>query len=190
MQTKNQNRIRRRSKKNKRRDEEGRGHTDRWTRSFRGRAGGRDIGGLVKEEVVVGVAAAECLADLGVASQLGVEAIEGPEAVGAEGEAPVGLCFLAPLPHLVDVLPLRLVPLPRVLHHPQDQILREFHHEPHPVLLDPFLTLPLPATDVDSDRVFFSFQPSAILERQASASILHVSEKTNPNHRRHVLSRG
>lgn len=77
--------------------------------------GGR-WGLVVEEKVVVRVAAAGDLADLGVPGELGVEALEGPEAVGAEGELPVGLGLVALLPHSVYVLPLFLVPLLRILH--------------------------------------------------------------------------
>lgn len=92
---------------------------------------------MAVEDVVVGVAAAGGVADLGIPGELGVEAVEGPEAVGAEREAPRRLGALAPLLHPVHVLPLRRVPLPRVLHHPQDQVLRELHHETHPYFLFP-----------------------------------------------------
>jgi hypothetical protein len=61
------------------------------------------------DDVVVGVAAAGGLADLGVPGELGVEAVKAPEAVRAEREAPRCLGALAPLLHSVHVLPLRLV---------------------------------------------------------------------------------
>ncbi|RWW74457.1 hypothetical protein BHE74_00017605 [Ensete ventricosum] len=95
--------------------------------------GGEEDGGLVAEEVVVGIAATGDLADLGVPLELGIEAVEGPEAADVDGEASVGLGLPAPLPHRVDMLPLRLLPPSRVLLHPQDQILLELHHEPHPL---------------------------------------------------------
>lgn len=51
------------------------------------------------------------LVDLGVPGELGIESVEGPNAVGMEGEAPHLLGLLAPLPHVVDVLPLFPIPL-------------------------------------------------------------------------------
>ena len=86
---------------------------------------------MAGDEVVVGVAAPGGLADLGVPGELGVEAFEGPEAVGAEREAPRRLGALAPLLHPVDVLPPHLVALVRVLHQTEDQVLRELHDETH-----------------------------------------------------------
>lgn len=94
------------------------------------------------EEVVVGVAAAGGLADLGVPGELGVEAVESPEAVGAQRESPRRLGALAPLLHPVHVLPLRLVPLVRVLHEAQDQVLRELHDETHGDLSSPLSLSP------------------------------------------------
>ena len=73
-------------------------------------------GGFVGEEVIVGVAAAGDLADLGVPGELGVESVEGPESVGTNGEAPVLLRLLALLLDRVYVLPRVLVALLRVLH--------------------------------------------------------------------------
>lgn len=97
-----------------------------------GRGRGRWGGAChVLEEVVVGVASAGDLADLGVPCELGVVAVEGPEAVGTEGEAPHLLGLLAPLLHAVDVLPLLPIPLLRILHQPQHQILRKLHDETH-----------------------------------------------------------
>jgi len=96
-----------------------------------GVSGRRRAAGVAGDEVVVGVAAAGGLADLGVPGELGVEAVEGPEAVGAEREAPRRLGALAPLLHPVDVLPPHLVALVRVLHHAEDQVLRDLLDEAH-----------------------------------------------------------
>ena len=74
---------------------------------------------LVKE-VIIGVAAAGGLADLGVGVDLGVEAIEGPETVGAEGEVPIGLGLLALLLDSVDVVAIPLVPGHGILHEAED----------------------------------------------------------------------
>ena len=60
-----------------------------------------------------------------------VEAVEGPEAVGAQREVPRRLGALAPLLHLVDMLPPNLVALVRVLHQTEDQVLRKLHDETH-----------------------------------------------------------
>jgi hypothetical protein len=89
------------------------------------------------DEVVVGVPTAGGLADLGIPGELRVEAVEGPEAVGAQREAPRRLSALAPLLHLVDMLPPNLVALVRVLHQTEDQILREVHDETHRRLRSP-----------------------------------------------------
>ena len=89
-------------------------------------------GWFVGEKVVVGIAAARDLADLGVPGELSVKSVEGPEPVGANGEAPVLFRLLALLLDRVDVLPRVLIPLLWVLHQTKDQVLCELHHKLHP----------------------------------------------------------
>ena len=102
-----------------------------------GCSGRRRRARVAGDEVVVGVPTAGGLADLGIPGELRVEAVEGPEAVGAQREAPRRLSALAPLLHLVDMLPPNLVALVRVLHQTEDQILREVHDETHRRLRSP-----------------------------------------------------
>jgi hypothetical protein len=83
------------------------------------------------DEVVVRVPATGSLADLQVPGELRVEAVEGPEAVGVQREAPRRLGALAPLLHLVGMLPPNLVALVQVLHQTEDQVLCELHDETH-----------------------------------------------------------
>jgi hypothetical protein len=96
-----------------------------------GRLGRRRGARVEGDEVVVRVPTTGSLADLRVPGELRVEAVEGPEAVGAQREAPRCLGALAPLLHLVDMLPPNLVALIRVLHQTENQVLCELHDETH-----------------------------------------------------------
>lgn len=91
--------------------------------------GGRVVGLL--EEVIVGVTATGDLADLSIPTELGVVALEGPESVRTQRIAPHLLRLVAPVLHRVQMLSELPIPLLRVLHQPQYQILREFHYESH-----------------------------------------------------------
>lgn len=88
------------------------------------------------KQIIIRVPSARSLANLGIPEELGIVALECPEPLRPERIAPHLLSLLAPILYRIYVLSEFPVPLLRVLHHPQDQILSKFHYEAH--FLPPF----------------------------------------------------
>lgn len=90
-------------------------------------------GGVVAllEEVIVGIPTTRNLANLSIPTKLGIVALKGPKPVRTKRVAPHLLGLVASILHRIYMLPEFPIPLFRVLHHSQYQILSKLHYETH-----------------------------------------------------------
>ena len=86
---------------------------------------------MVLKEIIIRVPTTSNLANLRIPTKLSVVTLKSPETIRTNRQSPHLLNLLAPLVHLIYVLPRFPVSHLRILHQPQHQILRKLHYETH-----------------------------------------------------------